>query len=111
VTSRLASWLTTAALVGGCATTTRPPELAKAERAYAHAAQGDAGKLAPIDLEAAHLALDGAERAFAANDVGAARDMAYIAERRAQLAEARADEARDLQSFALQPTNAPEARP
>jgi len=112
VTGRLASWLTAAALIGGCAATTRPPELAKAERAYAHAAQDDAGKLAPVDLEAAHLALDGAERAFAANDVAAARDMAYIAERRAQLAEAHADESRDLQSAALQAsTTVPEARP
>jgi hypothetical protein len=98
MTWRLGRWLSTAALIGGCATTTRPAALTRAERAYAHAAQDDTGKLAPIDLEAAHFALDGAERAFAANDVAAARDMAYIAERRAQLAEARADEARDLQA-------------
>jgi hypothetical protein len=84
------------ALPTACATTARPAELAQAEQAYLHAVRDDAGQFAPIDLEAAHVALDGAERAFAANDVNAARDMAYVAQRRAELAEARADESRDL---------------
>jgi hypothetical protein len=80
----------------GCATAARPAELANAEQAYARARGGVASTYATLDLEAARGALDRAERAFASKDLDATRDLAYVAERRAELAEARAEEARDL---------------
>jgi hypothetical protein len=80
----------------GCATAVRPPELADAERAYARATNGPVSQYAAPDLEAARNALEEARRAYANHDVGAARDLAYIARRRVELAEARADETRDL---------------
>jgi hypothetical protein len=85
----LAAWM-------GCATAARPPELAAAERAYARATAGAVSQYAAPDLEAARTALEEARRAYANHDVSAARDLAYIAQRRVELAEARADETRDL---------------
>lgn len=73
----------------GCATAAPPPELVDARRAYASARVSGAERDAPVQLYDARTALTDAERAF--DDEGAepeTRDRAYIAERRAQIAEA-----------------------
>jgi hypothetical protein len=95
-----ALWLAGALAVAGCATTTRPAELVSAHDAYAHAAGGPAVTLAPVDLEAARVALAKADHAYESDDVTTARDLAYVAERKAQLAEARATEVKDLEGSA-----------
>ena len=77
---------------GGCATATAPGELLTARTAYTHAQSGTAGKLNPADLDTAKKALDAAEHNFAEEgDTQHTRDLAYVADRRAQIAEARAD--------------------
>lgn len=76
-----------------CATTT-PVELVNARAAYDRAAAGPAAKVTPADLHKARSALDQAEQNFAAgNDEATTKDLAYIAERTAQIAEARAQTA------------------
>ncbi len=80
-------------LVGGllgCASAPLPPkELIGARKSYARARAGAAAELAPADLQGALEALERAERAFAeGRGLAEARDLAYLAERRAQLAEA-----------------------
>jgi outer membrane protein OmpA-like peptidoglycan-associated protein len=75
----------------GCATAA-PPELVRARAAYARASAGRAAKLAPADLHRARLSLDQAERALSVErDLPKAVDFGYIAERTAQIAEARAE--------------------
>ena len=67
-----------------------PSELAAARSAYGRAA-AQAQQLAPASLSAAKEALDRAEDAYAQQaDSRDVRDWAYIAERKAQVAEARA---------------------
>jgi hypothetical protein len=64
-----------------------------ARDAYSRAAAGPAARLAPGDLLAARTALDDAEHALSKeHDVDKTRDLAYVAQRKAQLAQARADE-------------------
>jgi outer membrane protein OmpA-like peptidoglycan-associated protein len=73
----------------GCATAQPPQELLDARAAYTKAQGGYARELSPASLHTAKQALDGAEKKF--EDDGASdevRDQAYIALRRAQLAEA-----------------------
>lgn len=89
--------LALACLAVGCATSQHAPELASARAAYASAAQGPAASLAPVDLAAARVALERAEKAFATSD-DAAGDLAYLAQRKAELAEARAEETQDLEA-------------
>lgn len=74
----------------GCASAPLPPkELIGARRSYARARAGAAAELAPADLQGAREALERAERAFAeGRELAEARDLAYLAERRAQLADA-----------------------
>ncbi|WP_437493339.1 DUF4398 domain-containing protein [Sorangium sp. So ce1014] len=74
----------------GCASAPLPPkELIGARKSYARARAGAAAELAPADLQGALEALERAERAFAeGRGLAEARDLAYLAERRAQLAEA-----------------------
>lgn len=62
-------------------------ELVDARNAYAHASAGPAAQAAPADLHKARVSLDKAETAFA-NDQSDQRDLAYVAERKAELAEA-----------------------
>lgn len=79
------------ALVTACASSP-PSELIAARDAYAAASQGTASKMAPAELKTAEQALDRAERSF--KDDGAdvkTVDLAYIAQRRAQIATAIAD--------------------
>jgi outer membrane protein OmpA-like peptidoglycan-associated protein len=76
-----------------CATTT-PVELTDARVAYARASAGPAAQLVPADLHKARTALDQAEEHFAAGkDVATTIDLAYIAQRTSQIAEAHAESA------------------
>lgn len=71
-----------------CASSQPPPELVDARAAYARASTGEARQLSPAALHEARVALDDAERQFAEkSDSMATRDAAYIATRKAQLAE------------------------
>ena len=79
------------AALGACATHRPPAELADARAAYTRAAAGDAPRSAPRALAGARQALDVAERAQV-DDAGSntARDLAYVAQRKALAAEASA---------------------
>jgi outer membrane protein OmpA-like peptidoglycan-associated protein len=81
------------ALAGaGCATAAPPPDLLTARASYEHARKSPAAKLDPADLYTAQKALAAAENSFKENgDTQETRDLAYTAERRAQIAEARGD--------------------
>ena len=72
----------------GCATVT-PVELTNARVAYNRASSGPASQYTPSDLHKARVALDNAERSFI-DEQGSQRtiDLAYVAERTAQTAEA-----------------------
>jgi outer membrane protein OmpA-like peptidoglycan-associated protein len=86
------------ALVGLGCSHTLPQELADARTAYARAAQSPGAPLVPGDMADARSALNAAERQF--TDTGgdrATRDLAYIADRRAISAGARAEMARAMQ--------------
>jgi outer membrane protein OmpA-like peptidoglycan-associated protein len=61
-------------------------ELLDARKAYARASSGPAARTVPADLHKARVSLDTAEAAFS-NDASDQRDLAYVAERKAQLAE------------------------
>ncbi len=76
----------------GCAEAIPPQDLVSARAEYARASQGTAATLDPADLHTADVALTLAEQAFTKNgDTPGTRDLAYVADRRAQIAEARAD--------------------
>jgi outer membrane protein OmpA-like peptidoglycan-associated protein len=80
-------------LLAACAAET-PRELKDARVAYQHAAQSPGAGLAASDVDQANRALDRAERAY--GDQGnepEVRDLAYVAERRAVLAESRGNTA------------------
>lgn len=74
-----------------CASTQAPKELVDARAAYQRAATGSASQLKPDEVHDAKLALDSAERSFM-DEPGdqKTKDLAYIAHRKAQLAEANA---------------------
>jgi outer membrane protein OmpA-like peptidoglycan-associated protein len=67
-------------------------ELVDARNAYTRASAGPAAQVAPADLHKAKVSLDKAESAFA-NDDSDQRDLAYVAERKAELAEVVANRA------------------
>jgi len=74
----------------GCATTA-PTELVDAREAYRRASTGRAAQAAPAELHVANQALAEAEQSFRDNpDSYQTRDLAYVAQRKAQLAEATA---------------------
>jgi outer membrane protein OmpA-like peptidoglycan-associated protein len=78
------------ALVAACAHTA-PPELRDARASYDRASNGLAAQLAPADLHIAHDQLAVAERSWKDDgDTRETRDLAYTADRKARLAEARA---------------------
>jgi outer membrane protein OmpA-like peptidoglycan-associated protein len=83
-------WCAAGALaLAGCASMPAPPELVDARRAYTHANDGPARELVPAQVLAAQQALARAEQSFTdAPDAPRTRDLAYIAERRAEIAEA-----------------------
>lgn len=80
-----------AASLTGCASTPTPtPELLQARAAYGRASRSPAATLALVDLHNAQGDLTRAEESFAAEPTSdATRDIAYVAERRAQTVEAR----------------------
>ncbi|HEY8087093.1 MAG TPA: OmpA family protein [Polyangiaceae bacterium] len=81
-----------ATAAAGCAAAMPPQDLVTARATYGRAAQGPAGTLDPADLHTARESLDLAEQSFTQNgDTQGTRDLAYVADRRAQIAEARGD--------------------
>ncbi len=74
------------AFVAGCAVKA-PSELVNARAAYEQASQGPAKQLVPTELNNAHEALVRAEQSFE-KDPGSAKtkDLAYVAQRKAELA-------------------------
>ncbi len=84
--------LALSALVG-CGSTLPPKELVDARAAYQSASKGPAAQQSPAELHVAKQALDQAERSFSDDgDSPPTKDYAYIAIRKAQLAEASARE-------------------
>jgi outer membrane protein OmpA-like peptidoglycan-associated protein len=91
--SSLATPIALALFASACATTT-PAELKSARVAYTRASAGPAAQLTPADLHKAKSALDLAEQSLAqGKDTQRTIDLAYVAERTAQIAEAHADTA------------------
>lgn len=88
LTQRVLPWLLASAPLIGCASSQAPKELLDARVAYVRAETGLARDLSPAALHDAKVALDGAEHRFSENgDTQLTRDSAYIATRKAQLAE------------------------
>jgi outer membrane protein OmpA-like peptidoglycan-associated protein len=79
------------ALTAACGSTLPPKELVDARAAYQAASKGPASQQSPAELHVAKQSLDQAERSFSDDgDTPATKDYAYIAIRKAQLAEASA---------------------
>jgi len=79
------------ASLAGCASSPPPRELLDARAVYARAKQGPPSHLTPASLHEAKVALDKAERAYADEpEAASTQDLAYIAERKAQLSETEA---------------------
>lgn len=77
--------------VAGCSAALPPQELVTARTVYERAAKGPAAQVNPTDLHTARESLDLAEQAFEQNgDTQDTRDLGYAAERRTEIAEARA---------------------
>jgi outer membrane protein OmpA-like peptidoglycan-associated protein len=75
----------------GCGAAVPPKELVDARASYRRAAEGAASRLAPAQLDTAKQALSRAEGAFGEEpEAPQTRDLAYIADRKAQEAEAAA---------------------
>jgi outer membrane protein OmpA-like peptidoglycan-associated protein len=72
----------------GCGASPAPPELLDARSAYIKAQSGPASQFKPDQLHEAKVALDKAEQSYS-DDPGEqkTRDIAYVAERRAELAD------------------------
>src|SRR5262249_3000152 len=83
----------------GCATTT-PPELIDARTTYDRISSGPAAQTNPSGIYEAKKSLDRANREFAQHpNAPSTRDFAYLALRKAQLAETEANIAADLQQI------------
>ena len=80
--------LGSAGAMAACGTTV-PQQLVNARQAYQEAAAGPATRSAPADLKNAEQALGRAEKSFSEDgDTADTNDLAYIAQRRAQIATA-----------------------
>ncbi|MGB8297816.1 MAG: OmpA family protein [Polyangia bacterium] len=89
-TSSLLIAVLSVGVLSSCATTA-PTELVDAREAYRRASFGTAGQAAPAELHVANLALAEAEQSFQKDpDSYRTRDLAYIAQRKSQFAEATA---------------------
>lgn len=89
-TNNLPIYIACLGLLSGCAATV-PSELVNAREAYRRASTGSAGQIAPAEVHVANLALAEAEQSFVDNsDSYRTRDLAYVAQRKSQLAEATA---------------------
>jgi outer membrane protein OmpA-like peptidoglycan-associated protein len=96
--SLLASPFVLLAFSSGCASTAPPPELINARGAYDMASRGPAAQLDPADLQTAHETLASAERSFDKDgDSPETKDIAYSAQRRAELADTKGRTAAALQ--------------
>jgi outer membrane protein OmpA-like peptidoglycan-associated protein len=86
--------IASAGLLIGCAATLPPPELIQARQAYNHASTGQAAQLVPAELHKAKEALTLAEKSFLDDPKSfQTRDLAYVADRKAKLADALASAA------------------
>ena len=82
--------VTVVTLFAGCAATV-PKELVNAREAYQQASTGPAAQIAPAELHVASQALAEAEQSFLKKpDSYQTRDLAYVAQRKAELAQATA---------------------
>jgi outer membrane protein OmpA-like peptidoglycan-associated protein len=89
-TSHLFLAIAGASLFSACATAV-PPELVNAREAYGRASTGPAAQVAPAELHVASDALALAEQSFVQDPKSyRTTDLAYVAQRKAQLAEASA---------------------
>jgi outer membrane protein OmpA-like peptidoglycan-associated protein len=87
--SQVAIMTSAVALAPFACATAPPSELVDARASFARANTGPAAKAAPVQLRKADLALQTAERSFhAGKDDQKTRDLAYVAERQALIAEA-----------------------
>jgi outer membrane protein OmpA-like peptidoglycan-associated protein len=87
--------------VAGCASTIPPQDLVTARATYERVSHGPAAALDPATLHSAAESLQVAEQSFAkGGDTQETRDLAYVADRRAQLAEVRAKTAQANQDQA-----------
>jgi hypothetical protein len=78
-----------AGLIVGCAASIPPPELVNARQAYQRASEGRAAQLVPAELHKAQAALAIAEKSFKDDPKSfRTRDLAYVADRKARMAEA-----------------------
>ena len=78
-----------ASLLVGCAASVPPTELINARQAYQRASTGQAAQLVPAELHKAQAALAIAEKSFLDDPKSFhTRDLAYIADRKAKMAEA-----------------------
>ncbi|MGA9118442.1 MAG: OmpA family protein [Bacteroidota bacterium] len=81
--------IVSAGLLVGCAATAPPTELLNARQAYQHASTGQAAQLVPAELHKAQEALALAEKSFKDDPKSfRTRDLAYVADRKAKMAEA-----------------------
>jgi outer membrane protein OmpA-like peptidoglycan-associated protein len=97
---RFAACATVVAAVG-CGSTPMPKELAYARNAYSRAASSDAAKLTPDAVDDAHSALAVAEASYQNDeDEDVMRDKAYLALRKAELAQVLASTERARQTEA-----------
>jgi outer membrane protein OmpA-like peptidoglycan-associated protein len=89
-TTRNAGILVVFTCAAGCASTLPPQDLVTARASYYRANHGVAASFDPADLHTADNALKAAEQSFAQDgDTQGTRDLAYVADRRALIAEAR----------------------
>ncbi len=87
------------ASIAGCATTKTPTELLTARVSYDQARSGAAASHDPADLHTAKKALDAAEHSFEEDgDTQDTRDLAYTADRRARIAEARGNASKSTEA-------------
>jgi outer membrane protein OmpA-like peptidoglycan-associated protein len=81
-----------ATVSAGCAAALPPQDLVTARATYGTASQGPAATLDPGDLHSAQESLALAEQSFTDHgDTQGTRDLAYVADRKAQIAQARGD--------------------
>ena len=94
----LVTLATVATFAIGCGAGRPPNQLVDARIAYQRATQHPAARSASVDLLEAKQALDAAERAFREGDTDEAKNLGYIAHRRALAAQARADTNRAVET-------------
>jgi outer membrane protein OmpA-like peptidoglycan-associated protein len=98
---RTTGFLVALAAIAGCASAIPPQDLVTARATYNRVSHGPAAALDPAALHSAAESLQVAEQSFAKDgDTQETRDLAYVADRRAQLAEVRAQTAQTSQDQA-----------